>query len=115
MITEKNLDDVFHALAHKTRREILDVIRANPGSAVGKVASRFDVSRIAIMNHLSVLESAGLVVSEKDGRTRSLYLNLVPIQMIYDRWTDAYSAHWATRVTALKYAAENKAKKKDAL
>ncbi|MEM7432735.1 MAG: helix-turn-helix transcriptional regulator [Pseudomonadota bacterium] len=111
MITNNDLDHVFHALAHQTRRQILDFLRDEPGQAVGKLAAHFDVSRIAIMNHLSVLEEANLLVSEKDGRTRRLYLNLVPIQQIYERWTDDYTAHWAGRVSQIKFAAEQAAAK----
>jgi len=106
MITEEQSDQVFQALAHTTRRRIMDLIRAEPGQSVGELASHFDVSRIAIMNHLAVLERAGLIISEKEGRSRRLYLNAVPIQMIYERWTDEYSAHWAGRMTAIKYAVE---------
>ena len=108
MLTNEDMDHVFHALAHETRRAILDHLRAEPGQSVGRLAAHFDVSRIAIMNHLAVLEGAGLVVSEKDGRSRRLYLNVVPLQLIYERWTDAYAGHWASRLTAIKYAAERK-------
>jgi len=111
MITNEDMDQVFHALAHETRRAILDVLKAAPGLPVGKLAANFDVSRIAIMNHVSVLEAAGLVISEKDGRSRRLYLNIIPLQMIYDRWSDAYSAHWASKLTTIKYAAERNAKR----
>jgi predicted transcriptional regulator len=45
------------------------------------------------MKHLGVLEQAGLLVSKKDGRTRRLYCNAVPIRMIHERWTSEYSAH----------------------
>ena len=113
MITDEDMDHVFQALAHRTRREILDLLRDEPGQAVGRLASHFDVSRINIINHLGVLESAGLIVSEKDGRSRRLYLNLMPIQMVYDRWTDAYSGYWADRLATLKYAAEHAVKRKD--
>ncbi len=113
MITNEDMDQVFHALAHETRRTILDILRDAPGLTVGKLASQFDVSRIAVMNHIAVLESASLVVSEKDGRTRRLYLNIIPIQMIYDRWSNAYSRHWASKLTTIKYAAERTAKKKE--
>ena len=107
------MDAVFHALAHQTRREILDRLRDQPGQPVGQLAAHFDVSRINIINHLSVLETAGLIISEKDGRSRRLYINLVPIQMIYARWTDIYSGHWASRVTSLKFLAEKRAKERD--
>ncbi|MDP3739279.1 MAG: metalloregulator ArsR/SmtB family transcription factor [Hyphomonadaceae bacterium] len=105
---------VFHALAHESRRKIMDVLKARSGIGVGELALEFDVSRIAVMNHLAVLEEAGLVVSEKEGRTRRLYLNTAPIQMINDRWMSDYSAHWARKLTDIKYAAEAAAKlKKD--
>ena len=113
MITDKDMNQVFHALAHETRRAILDLLRAETGLTVGKIAGNFDVSRIAVMNHLAVLETAGLVISQKDGRARRLYLNIVPIQMIYERWSDAYSGHWASKLTHIKYAAERAAKQGD--
>jgi DNA-binding transcriptional ArsR family regulator len=58
------------------------------------------------MKHLTVLERAGLVLSEKAGRRRRLYFNPVPIQLVYERWADEYSALWASHVTALKHRIE---------
>lgn len=100
------MTSIFHALAHETRRRIMDVLKVRPGIGVGELAQEFDVTRIAVMNHLAVLESAGLIVSEKDGRTRRLFLNAAPIQMINDRWLDDFANHWASRLTGIKYAAE---------
>lgn len=110
-MTEQDADRLFHALAHETRRTILDLVRERPGQGVGELAQAFDVSRIAVMNHLTVLEQAGLIISEKDGRTRRLYLNAAPLQMIHDRWINDFSGHWASKLTGLKYAAEAAAKK----
>lgn len=110
MITNDDMDLVFHALAHKTRRRILDLVRDQPGQGVGELAKTFDVSRIAIMNHLKVLEEAGLLVSQKDGRTRRLYLNAMPIQAIHERWIDAYSGVWADRLSFIKQTAEGVAR-----
>src|SRR5262245_4127589 len=110
MSTSDEMNAIFHALAHESRRKIMDVVKAHPGVSVGQLAQEFDVSRIAVMNHLAVLEDAGLIVSEKDGRIRRLYLNAAPIQMINDRWMSDYSAHWAKRLTGIKYAAEAAAK-----
>jgi DNA-binding transcriptional ArsR family regulator len=106
MITDSNMDAVFHALAHATRRQIMDHVRDTPGIPVGQLAAKFDVSRIAVMNHLVVLEKADLIISKKDGRTRRLYLNAMPIQEIHERWTDAYSAQWAERTSLIKQVAE---------
>ncbi|MBT8079122.1 MAG: ArsR family transcriptional regulator [Gammaproteobacteria bacterium] len=100
------MDNVFHALASQPRRRILDILRRKPGCNVNEVARHFDVSRIAVMKHLSVLEQAGLLISEKHGRKRSLYFNAVPIQMIYERWSSEYSALWAGKLTAFKFGVE---------
>jgi len=100
------MDAVFQALAHRDRRAILDLLKDAPGSTVGEVSSCFDSSRIAVMKHIGVLESAGLVTSEPDGRKRRLYFNPVPIQMIHDRWSSDYSRLWAGRLTSIKYKVE---------
>ena len=106
MLDDRDMDAVFHALGHESRRRMLDIIKEEPGISVGALAGDFDVSRIAVMKHLTVLEDAGLIVSEKDGRTRRLYFNAAPIQMIHDRWTSEYSAYWAGQMTRIKYLAE---------
>ena len=102
------MDAVFQALGNASRRRMLDIVKDQPGIAVGVLASEFDVSRIAVMKHLAVLEEANLVVSEKDILTRRLYFNAVPIQMIHERWTTEYSAHWAGQLTRIKYVAETR-------
>jgi len=112
MDEDADMDAVFQALAHPTRRNMLDIVRDTPGSGVGALASHFDVSRIAVMKHLAVLENARLIVSEKDGRVRRLYFNAVPIQQIYDRWTDAYSGYWASSVARIKARAEARQRSK---
>jgi len=106
MLDNRDMDAVFQALAHESRRCMLDTVKECPGIGVGALASDFDVSRIAVMKHLGILERAGLLVSEKDGRTRRLYFNAVPIQMIHDRWTTEYSAYWSGNLTRIKYLAE---------
>ena len=77
-------------------------------ASVGHVCKFFDVSRIAVMKHLNVLEEAGLLISEKKGRTRRLYFNSAPIQMIHERWTSEYSALWAGHLTEFKRQVEAK-------
>lgn len=106
MVTNGEMDQLFQALAHETRREILDRLRERSGQTIGQIAANFDVSRIAVMNHIAVLERADLVISQKEGRTRRLYLNVVPIQMIHDRWSDQYSEYWASKLTFIKRSAE---------
>lgn len=100
------MDAVFQALAHPDRRRILDIVKNDPGCSVESVCRYFAVSRIAVLKQLRVLEQAGLIHSEKPGRTRKLYFNVVPIQMIHDRWTSEYSAIWARKLTTVKYRVE---------
>ena len=103
----ESMDKLFHALASPVRRQIMDIVRNQPGCSVNDVSKPFDVSRIAVMKHLAVLEQAGLIISEKTGRTRRLYFNSVPIQQIHERWTSEYSAYWAGTLTDLKRKLED--------
>src|SRR5436309_14780324 len=105
-----SMDAVFRALASATRRRILDVVRDKPGCMVNHVTRFFAVSRIGVLKHLRVLEAAGLIHSEKRGRERRLYFNVVPIQVVYDRWTTEYSQLWARRLTEIKYRVEAQGK-----
>lgn len=102
------LDAVFFALASEPRRRILDVLKREGGCNVNRVAEHFDgeLTRFAVMKHLAVLEQAGLVIAEREGRDKRLWLNAMPIQWIHERWTSEYSAYWAARLTRLKFAAE---------
>jgi DNA-binding transcriptional ArsR family regulator len=104
---------VFDALGNATRRRILDLIKAEPGCTVGQLASHFDTTRIGVMHHLRQLEECELVVSRRDGRTRRLYHNPVPIQLIYDRWTSEYSGFWASKMADVKYAVEHGSQRSD--
>ena len=63
--------EVFTALAHPTRRQILQDLKAGE-LAAGEIAGRFSVSGPTISRHLGVLRQAGLVAERKDGN-RVLY------------------------------------------
>ena len=86
---DDTLDAVLFALASEPRRRVLDVLKAEPGCNVNRVCEHFDaeMTRFAVMKHLSVLEAAGLVITEREGREKRLWFNAVPIQWIYERWT----------------------------
>lgn len=59
------------------------------------------------MQHLGVLERAGLIIVQKKGRFRWNYLNVVPIREIYDRWIDQYASPSVGLLTRLKHDLEN--------
>jgi DNA-binding transcriptional ArsR family regulator len=109
MTSQPNQTDlVFQALASRPRRLIMDIVKRMPGCCVNDICENFDISRIGVMKHLNILVEAKLVISRKQGRSRQLFFNAAPIQMIYDRWTDEYSAFWATQAVDLKKQVEGK-------
>ena len=61
------MQKVFEALSSGVRRKILAYL-AHTDLTAGEIAARFEISKPAVSQHLSVLESAGLVVSEKRGQ-----------------------------------------------
>ena len=62
-----SLDQVFEALASTVRRKILAYLSAADLTA-GNIAERFDISKPSISKHLSILENAGLIKSERRGQ-----------------------------------------------
>jgi len=82
---------VFKALADDRRREILDMLREEPRTT-GDICARFrKLDRCTVMQHLGVLEKADLVIVKREGRVRWNYLNVVPVQEIYDRWISRFA------------------------
>jgi DNA-binding transcriptional ArsR family regulator len=82
---------VFKALADDRRREILDLLKDGP-KTTGELCARFKrVDRCTVMQHVGVLEAAGLVIAKREGRVRWNYLNAVPVKEIYDRWISQYA------------------------
>ncbi|NRA57613.1 MAG: helix-turn-helix transcriptional regulator [Phycisphaerales bacterium] len=103
----ERLDLVFGALADRSRRRMLDAIEAKPGCLTREIAEGFEISRIAVMRHLKVLEAAGLVTSEKVGRERRHYFNAAPIQMVRDEWMERYCSFWSERMADVKRRLES--------
>lgn len=79
-------DRVFKALADASRRALLDDLFREPGQTLGALASRLDMTRQAVSQHLAVLEAANLVAAVKRGREKLHYLNPVPIHEAQARW-----------------------------
>jgi len=100
------LDNIFNSLAAPSRRKILDIVKNNPGIYVNKLTEHFEFSRYAVMKHLKILEEAELILSKRSSRYKTLYINAVPIQTIYDRWISKYSALWTKNLSELKYNLE---------
>ncbi|MBV9795095.1 MAG: metalloregulator ArsR/SmtB family transcription factor [Actinobacteria bacterium] len=96
------VEPVFKGLSDPTRRALLDELFRQDGQPLSALASRFDMTRVAVAKHLRLLEEAGLVVSRRRGREKLHYLNPVPIRLIYDRWVSKYTEGWAAGLADLK-------------
>lgn len=68
-----DVDEVLRALAHPTRRSIVESLARSPAS-VSDLAAPHAMALPSLMQHLDVLEAAGLTVSNKHGRVRSVSL-----------------------------------------
>jgi ArsR family transcriptional regulator len=68
------MQKIFEALSSTVRRKILAYL-AHAELTAGEIAARFEISKPAVSQHLSVLESAGLVESEKRGQYVHYRLN----------------------------------------
>ena len=102
MSSDSKDDELFKALANATRRRLLDAIRDAP-QTTGALCDAFpDIDRCTVMQHLKVLESAGLVLATREGRERWNHLNALPIQQIHDRWISQYAGHAMSVLGAMK-------------
>lgn len=85
-------EDVFKALADPTRRRILDELVERNGQTLFEICTRLvtkhglGLSRQAISQHLAVLETAGLVLTRRQGRYKFHDLNTEPLEHIVSRW-----------------------------
>lgn len=100
--------DVFKALADPSRRTLLDALFERDGQTLGELQRCLALSRFGTMKHLHVLEEAGLITTQKRGREKYHYLNVVPIQLVYDRWVTKYAQPWAQSLVGLKHALEER-------
>ena len=99
---ESRDDLVFKALAGRDRRKMLDLLREQPLTTGALCQDLPHLNRCTVMQHLGVLEEAGLVVSRKRGRERWNYLDVDPIQRLYRRWISDYASPTAGFLSRLK-------------
>jgi DNA-binding transcriptional ArsR family regulator len=79
------LDRVFHALADRSRRSMLERLSTGPAS-VSELAEPLDMSLAAVVQHVQVLEACGLIRSEKRGRIRTCRIDPSALQPV-QHWT----------------------------
>jgi len=103
-----SMDAVFRALADKSRRRLLDRLRARNGQTLSEMCEGIDMTRQAVTKHLVILEEANLIATQKRGREKLHYLNSVPINEIAERWIGKYERGRLNALAELKKQLEGK-------
>jgi DNA-binding transcriptional ArsR family regulator len=102
------MDEVFKALAHASRRSLLDRLHARNGQTLGELCDGLDMTRQAVTKHLAILEAANLVTAIRHGREKLHYLNPVPIHAIGERWIKKFERGKLTALGELKRRLEKR-------
>jgi DNA-binding transcriptional ArsR family regulator len=94
-----SLDLMFGALADPSRRMMVDRLSRGPAS-VSELAQPFAMSLPAVVQHLQVLEAAGLVKSQKAGRVRTCRLDTAALSQA-EQWINQRRTSWEQRLDRL--------------
>jgi DNA-binding transcriptional ArsR family regulator len=101
-----SMDAVFRALADRSRRRLLDRLRARNGQSLNELREGLDMTRQAVTKHLVILEAANLVATVKRGREKLHFLNPIPINEIAERWIGKYERGRVRALAELKKTLE---------
>jgi DNA-binding transcriptional ArsR family regulator len=96
----EDLTQVFHALADPTRRAMVERLGRGPVS-VSQLAQPFGMSLPAVVQHLGVLEAAGVVSTEKVGRVRTCTLESTVLRRA-EAWLGEQRTGWEHRLDRLE-------------
>jgi DNA-binding transcriptional ArsR family regulator len=88
------LDNVFAALAHSKRRDMVHALSFRPAT-VTQLAKEYDLSLPAIHKHIRSLEKAELIHRKKVGRTNFVALNHASLRLI-QTWSGQYRTEWGS-------------------
>jgi DNA-binding transcriptional ArsR family regulator len=100
---ELNVDRVFNALGDPTRRAMLERLSSAPvttAMSVSWLAEPFKMSLAAVVQHLQILEEAGLVKTEKTGRVRSCRIEFAGLDTAA-QWIKARRPEWDRKLDRL--------------
>jgi DNA-binding transcriptional ArsR family regulator len=103
---DDRLDDIFHALANRTRRALLERLAEGP-ARVTELAKPHRMSVNAISKHLFVLERAGLIRRTGEGRIHACLLDAGPMATA-DEWIGSYRRFWTGKIDSLAAFVEKK-------
>ena len=93
------IDRVFQSLGDATRRAMMERLSSGPMS-VSRLAEPYEMSLAAVIQHLQVLEEAGLVRTEKVGRVRSCRIDVAGLDAA-QQWLKVLRPEWEQRLDRL--------------
>jgi DNA-binding transcriptional ArsR family regulator len=105
-----DLSTVLGAISHPSRRAILHRLVDGP-ARVTEIAAPFDMSLNAVSKHLKVLEGAGLVNREVQGRDHVIRFRGEPLRLV-STWVHEYERFWTERLDQLEQFFKDKKGKK---
>jgi DNA-binding transcriptional ArsR family regulator len=109
VVTPDRKPDVFMAISHRARRQILDLLIDDMRS-VSDIAAHFEMSRPAVSQHLRFLLDAGLLTEQRHGRERRYHF--VPDRLAPVRdWLAHYERFWDDHLQRLQNQLSEKTKK----
>ena len=94
-----DLDRIFHALGDRSRRGMVERLAAGPAS-VSELAKPLDMSLAAVVQHIQVLETCGLVTTKKIGRRRMCQVAPVAMTAV-EQWIADRRRSWESRLDRL--------------
>jgi DNA-binding transcriptional ArsR family regulator len=97
---EEQLDRTFGALAHPIRRAILTRLARDGSASVSELAQPFDVSLMAVSKHLRVMDEAGLIQRERDGRVHRCSFDPTAMDEAKD-WIEKHRRFWTQQLDSL--------------
>ncbi len=99
------VDEVLRALADPTRRRLLDQLAQRGQATATTLCGELAITRQAVVQHLSLLDAAGLVRGQKAGRERRYEVSTQRLSETA-RWLEDVAAQWDARLLAVKRIAE---------
>jgi len=105
------IDDVFKALADPTRRRLLDELFEEDGQTLSALEQRLPMTRFGVAKHLKVLEGAGLVERERQGREHLIAVRAAPLREVSE-WVSEYERLWSTHLDRVEKYFKEKRKAK---
>lgn len=100
VVTPDREADVFAAISHRSRRQMLDLLTESRRS-VSDIAKHFEMSRPAVSQHLRVLLDAGLLTEQRHGRERHYHFVPERLGPVRD-WIAHYERFWDDRLQRLE-------------